>query len=122
MRSIILSCICILGGMAEEAKPAAVKPYPLDHCLLMDGGKVDKDSATEVYQGQEFRFCCKGCVRRFKKDPDKYLKQLAEEVAKKKDATPAQAEAASSCRRIRMASRTSSSWRSSSRICRTSPP
>jgi YHS domain-containing protein len=88
---IILLAACACGIAAEDAKPAVVKPYPLDHCLLMDNGKVDKDSVTEIHQGQEFRFCCKGCIRKFKKDPDKYVKLLAEEVAKqpRKDAAPA---------------------------------
>lgn len=90
MRQCVLAllCACTFGLAAEEAKPAEVKPYPIDHCLIM-GDKVDKDSVTETYQGQEFRFCCKGCIRKFKKDPDKFVKMLADEVAKKKDAAPA---------------------------------
>ena len=40
-----------------------------------------------VYQheGREVRFCCKGCLKDFKKDPAQYLKKLddAEKAAKK---------------------------------------
>lgn len=82
MRHLCLAlCVCAMGFAADEAKPADVKPYPLDRCLLMGDG-VDKDSASFVHQGQEFRFCCKGCITKFKKDPDKYVKMLAAEVAK----------------------------------------
>ena len=30
-----------------------------------------------VYQGQEVKFCCKDCQKDFAKDPDKFLKKLA---------------------------------------------
>lgn len=56
---------------------AKVKPYPLDLCLVSDeeldsmGGPI-----TRVHKGQEIKFCCKGCVKDFNEDPDKYLAKL----------------------------------------------
>jgi hypothetical protein len=40
---------------------------------------------TIVHNGQEVKFCCKPCVAKFKKDPEKYLKKIApkEETPKK---------------------------------------
>jgi YHS domain-containing protein len=63
---------------------AAVKPYPLDYCLVSGdkiGGDMGKPIIT-VYKGQEIKFCCSDCPPKFKKDPDKYMKKLAEAEAK----------------------------------------
>ena len=69
------------AGRAEE-KPAA-KPYPLTTCVV-SGEKLGSMGKPFVYdhEGREVRFCCKNCVKDFKKEPAKYLKQL-DDPAKK---------------------------------------
>ena len=53
------------------------KPYPLDWCLVTDDGLDDWDEQTAtVYKGQEFKFCCKTCLSKFEKDPNKYVAKL----------------------------------------------
>lgn len=64
---------------------APVKPYPLDYCLV-SGDKLDGDMGKPIvmdYKGQEFKFCCASCPKKFKKDPDKYLKMLQDAEKKK---------------------------------------
>ncbi|HVU09130.1 MAG TPA: hypothetical protein VHG89_11370 [Verrucomicrobiae bacterium] len=59
---------------------ATVKPYPLDYCLVSGdkiGGDMGKPIVT-VYHGQEIKFCCSDCPADFKKNPEKYMKKLAE--------------------------------------------
>jgi hypothetical protein len=78
---------------ADTNSPASstnsiVKPYPLDYCLV-SGDKIGGDMGKPVstnYMGQEIKFCCKDCVKDFRKDPDKYMKLLqdAEKQAEKK--------------------------------------
>jgi len=34
------------------------------------------DLRVEVYNGQEVRFCCGPCVRKFHANPEKYLAKL----------------------------------------------
>lgn len=41
------------------------------------GGKINKAVYTDC-KGQRIYFCCKGCVAKFEKDPDKYLAQMKE--------------------------------------------
>lgn len=63
---------------------AKVKPYPLTTCVV-SGDKIGGDMGKPValiYKGQEMKFCCKDCVKDFKKDPEKYLKKLAQEQKK----------------------------------------
>jgi YHS domain-containing protein len=56
------------------AKP---KPYPLKTCLVTDDGLDDMDERVSiVYEGQTFEFCCKPCVKKFYKNPGKYVRAL----------------------------------------------
>lgn len=67
--------------LAEEKAPT---PYPLDYCLV-SGEKLGEhgDPIVKVHDGQEFKFCCKSCVKDFDKDPAKWHAKLKEEVAKR---------------------------------------
>ena len=62
---------------------AKAKPYPLEKCVVSDEklGEMGKP-VTLTYKGQEMKFCCKDCVKKFNKEPEKYLKKLAEEQKK----------------------------------------
>ncbi len=42
-------------------------------CPVM-GEEVDKEVTTVSYKGKVYGFCCKGCIKKFAADPDKYLK------------------------------------------------
>ncbi len=54
-----------------------VPPYPLKTCVVSGksleamGGPV-----TINHKGKTVKFCCKPCIKKFKADPDKYLKKL----------------------------------------------
>ncbi|MES2659711.1 MAG: hypothetical protein V4689_13925 [Verrucomicrobiota bacterium] len=56
---------------------ATIKPYPLDTCIVTDneldsmGGEI-----TKVYDGQQIKFCCKPCVKKFEANKPKYLAKL----------------------------------------------
>lgn len=51
--------------VSQFANPVAGK------CPVM--GKDVNPSVTYTYEGKTYAFCCKMCVPKFKKDPDKYL-------------------------------------------------
>ena len=71
-----LAIVLTAAVVRAEDKPAA-KPYPLTTCIV-SGEKLDSMGKPFVYdhEGREVRFCCKNCVKDFKKEPEKYLKQL----------------------------------------------
>ena len=56
---------------------SGVKPYPKDVCIVT-GNKLGSmgDPVTMNHKGQEVKFCCKPCVKKFQADPDKYLASL----------------------------------------------
>jgi YHS domain-containing protein len=79
-------CAAPFAGFAADAKPK-LKPYTLKICVV-SGDKLGEmgDAVVYEYQGREIKFCCKGCVKDFKKDPAKYIKKIEEEEAKAKQA------------------------------------
>ena len=70
---------------AEAAKDKKLKPYPLDTCAV-SGEKLGEMGKPVVYEykDREIKFCCKDCIKDFKKDPAKYVKKLEEAEAKAK--------------------------------------
>jgi len=70
---------------AAEKGAEKLKPYTLDKCIVSDEklGEMGKPYVHE-YKGREIKFCCKGCLKDFQKDPDKYVKKLEEAEKKAK--------------------------------------
>jgi YHS domain-containing protein len=60
------------GTAAEKAKP-----YPLKVCIV-SGNDLDSMGGpiTKVHEGQEIKFCCKPCIKKFDANPAKYLGKL----------------------------------------------
>ena len=54
--------------------PVSGRALPEDggHVLIFDGG------GDRLQAGREFRFCCKGCLARFEKDPKKFIPKVDE--------------------------------------------
>jgi hypothetical protein len=72
------------ASTVETKKDDKAKPYPLDFCVVSDEKFEGSDMkpADLVYEGQTIKFCCKSCVKDFKKDPKKYVAKLAVEIKK----------------------------------------
>jgi nitrous oxide reductase accessory protein NosL len=80
---LTLSIVAVaMTGRADDQKP---KPYPLDSCLVcgMQLGEMGKPYVF-VYKGQEIKVCDKSEKADFDKDPDEYMKKLADAEAKLK--------------------------------------
>ena len=73
-----------LVSLADD-KDSKLKPYPLQTCVV-SGEKLGEMGKPVVYEykDREIKFCCKDCIKDFKKDPDKYVKKLEEAEAKAK--------------------------------------
>ena len=70
---------------AEKPDKEKLKPYTLKTCIV-SGEKLGEmgKPALEKYKDREIKFCCKSCIKDFKKDPDKYVKLIDEAEAKEK--------------------------------------
>lgn len=65
------------SGSGEQTISAGVKSYTSDTCIV-SGNKLGSmgDPVTIVHNGQEVKFCCNPCIKKFKANPDKYLAKL----------------------------------------------
>lgn len=87
---VVMGGALALGSAAlladsEQAKPTT-QPYPLTTCVV-SGSTLGSmgDPYIHYHEGREVRFCCKGCLSTFNRDPEKYLARI--DAAQKKSAT-----------------------------------
>jgi nitrous oxide reductase accessory protein NosL len=86
---IIILAVAIVAvsftSRADNSTNAPVKPYPLKTCLVcdMELGMMGKPYVF-TNANQEIKVCNKSEKADFDKDPDKYMKKLADAEAKLK--------------------------------------
>jgi len=71
------------GIAADQSTGKKPKPYVLKTCIV-SGEKLGEmgPPVTYVYEGRDIQFCCKNCIKDFKKTPAKYVKKIEEAEAK----------------------------------------
>lgn len=60
-----------------DVKTEKLIQYPLDYCLITNEKIIEKEMILLIHEGYEFQLCCKGCVKDFRAEPQKYLQQIA---------------------------------------------
>jgi len=80
-------CGAAISANAADTNTTKLKPYTLKTCVV-SGDKLGEmgDPFVYAYKGREIKFCCKGCLKDFNKNPAKYLKMIDEAEAKAKKA------------------------------------
>jgi len=63
--------------MTQEAVNVGNKICPVSGEKVSQGGM---QSATYEYKGKIYNFCCAACIEDFKKDPQKYIKKVEQEL------------------------------------------
>jgi YHS domain-containing protein len=79
LRALIGICALLCGSgdsSAADDVSSLAKPYPLENCVVSND-RIDPQVTPVIYNGQEYRFCCRGCVKKFYRDPEKYAARLA---------------------------------------------
>ena len=74
---VIMSTMFWHAVYAAEENVEAIGGYPVDTCIV-SGKKLGSmgDPYIYVYEGRTVQFCCKGCIDKFDKKADQYLKKL----------------------------------------------
>ncbi len=80
-------CAAPLSVFAGDTNTVKLKPYTLKNCIV-SGDKLGEmgDPFVYKYKDREIKFCCKGCLKDFNKEPAKYIKKIEEAEAKAKKA------------------------------------
>ena len=73
------------GKSEKPAKKDDAKSKPINAKCPIQGEDIDP-KVTTTYKGKTVAFCCESCIDDFKKDPDKYVKQIEAENKKAEDA------------------------------------
>lgn len=95
MKRLILSAalLVLVAGCAEKAPPpeksdnaatpmaapatqASLSQKPINKYCAVDRDDEVDPTVTYLYQGKVIGFCCEDCIPKFKKDPEKYMKDL----------------------------------------------
>ena len=63
--------IVVLFALFAMAVPLTLAEQTAQICPV-SGDKANPE-VTYVHEGKTYAFCCKGCINKFKKDPEKYL-------------------------------------------------
>lgn len=90
---LLAGLILVPAVRAADQKPKP-KPYTLKTCIV-SGEKLGRDMGEPyafVFEGREIKLCCKGCLKDFKKNSARFVKQieLAEAKAAKTGANSAE--------------------------------
>jgi YHS domain-containing protein len=76
-----LSLVLGLSAFAAEEKKDAAKDaknlVPINKKCPVENEDVDAKEFV-VYKGKKVAFCCSGCDKEFNKDPEKFMKLLAD--------------------------------------------
>ena len=62
----------------HEVENKVVNIKPVNTVCPVSGEEVDP-KITAVYQDKTYSFCCKSCLKKFNKDPEKYVSKLSED-------------------------------------------
>ncbi|MGC9195993.1 MAG: YHS domain-containing protein [Syntrophobacteraceae bacterium] len=55
--------------------PAMVYAAPQTNCPVLSKDPINKKIFVD-YKGKRIYFCCRSCIAQFKKNPEKYMKQM----------------------------------------------
>jgi YHS domain-containing protein len=77
MRIVKVLFLALVLGIFAAGPVLAAAPKPQTVCPVL-GGNINKQIYVD-YQGKRIYFCCEGCDKEFRKNPEKYLKKMEEQ-------------------------------------------
>ena len=62
----------------EKTKTVVDPNKPVNTICPVSGEEIDSE-ITAIYKGKTYAVCCKSCLKKFNKDPEKYISKLSED-------------------------------------------
>ena len=80
-----LLLMSFLGCSESSDEEILDKFYPIDFCIVSGSDLGDMgEPVSYEHNGTLIKFCCKPCIPKFQKNPEKYLVLLREEMEAEK--------------------------------------
>ena len=79
--ALVVGFIAVGCGKTEESSQGAAETVIMQKTCPVMAGPINNNIFVE-HEGRKIYFCCAGCKETFKKDPDKYIKKVDEELKK----------------------------------------
>ena len=73
--AILFLCL-VPEGWAEQAPAVASKIVDAGNTVCPVSGDKVSSKVGYVYQGKQYHFCCPACIKKFQRDPKKYLARM----------------------------------------------
>lgn len=67
-----------LNKKLENNKTQVTDNKPVNSVCPVSGEEIDPE-ITAVYKDKTYAVCCKSCLKKFNKDPEKYISKLSED-------------------------------------------
>ena len=67
-----------LNKKLDKSKTVVTDNKPVNSVCPVSGEEIDSE-ITAVYKGKTYAVCCKSCLKKFNKDPEKYISKLSED-------------------------------------------
>ncbi len=81
-----LLLMSFLGCSESSDEEILDKFYPIDFCIVSGSDLGDMgEPVSYEHNGTLIKFCCKPCIPKFQKNPEKYLVLLREEMEAEKE-------------------------------------
>ena len=82
MMGILMVLILLFVSMpavsvGSQALAEVVEVADIGNTLCPVSGDKVNPKVSYVYQGKKYHFCCTGCIKKFQKNPEKYIAKLA---------------------------------------------
>jgi YHS domain-containing protein len=72
--AILAAALCVAAEKSKDPPPPSSQPVN-KMCAVETDHEIDPKVTVE-YKGKTIGFCCEDCPTEFKKDPEKYVKNL----------------------------------------------
>ncbi len=72
MKKMVILFAAFSTLLFSSLSPVSAAPTAAQTCIV-SGDKIKGDKFQTVYEGKTYKFCCGGCMRKFKKNPAKYI-------------------------------------------------
>jgi YHS domain-containing protein len=90
--AVVCNFVLAQDQNTQAAKQSAAAVNVGNKICPVSGDKInEKTKATYEYKGKIYNFCCSMCIAEFKKDPEKYIKKVEEELKSRAEAQKAPA-------------------------------